>query len=436
MRLTDLVPSALELAPGADANYILIRRESKTDRTVEVLSADLGAALRSPGSPANVFLQGRDSVFVFSLEYGRQRVIAPILDELRLQAQFGSPFSEVTIGGQVRAPGQYPLEAGMRISDLIRAGGSLREDAYATAAELTRYAVIDGEYRAKEIVNIDLDAVLRGNPEADVELSAHDHIAISLLPDWNKNWSVTVEGEVRFAGEYQILQGETLSQLLERAGGLTENASPQGAIFLRESLREREQEQMDVLAARMEADLTAMSLETLDTTGTEALQTGKSLLAQLRNAEPVGRLVIDIEQITNRSNTGAALVQDLELRDGDRLLIPVASQEVTVIGEAQQPTSHLFQTGLSRDAYIQLSGGLTRRADKKLIYVVRASGAVIASSQSKWFGRGGATEIRPGDTIVVPLETDRIRPITFWTQVTQILYQGAIAVAAIKTFDN
>jgi protein involved in polysaccharide export with SLBB domain len=316
MRLTDLVPSALELAPGADANYILIRRESKTDRTVEVLSADLGAALRSPGSPANILLQGRDSVFVFSLEYGRQRVIAPILDELRLQAQFGSPFSEVTIGGQVRAPGQYPLEAGMRISDLIRAGGSLREVAYATAAELTRYAVIDGEYRAKEIVNIDLDAVLRGNPEADVELSAHDHIAISLLPDWNKNWSVTVEGEVRFSGEYQILQGETLSQLLERAGGLTENASPQGAIFLRESLREREREQMDVLAARMEADLTAMSLETLDTTGTEALQTGKSLLAQLRNAEPVGRLVIDIEQITNRSNTGAALVQDWSLETG------------------------------------------------------------------------------------------------------------------------
>jgi protein involved in polysaccharide export with SLBB domain len=107
-----------------------------------------------------------------------------------------------------------------------------------------------------------------------------------------------------------------------------------------------------------------------------------------------------------------------------------------VIGEAQQPTSHLFQPGLSRDAYIQLSGGLTRRADKKLIYVVRASGAVIAANQSKWFGRGGATEIRPGDTIVVPLETDRIRPITFWTQVTQILYQGAIAIAAVKTFDN
>ena len=436
MLLTDLVPSALDLAPGSDPNYVLIRRESKIDRTVEVLSADLGAALRNPGSAANVPLQGRDSVFVFSLEYGRQRVIAPILNELRLQSQFDSPFGEVTIGGQVRAPGQYPLEAGMRITDLIRAGGSLREGAYATTAELTRYAVIDGEYRAKEIVEIDLDAILRGDPAADLELASHDDLSISLVPDWNKNWSVTVDGEVKFPGNYQILQGETLSELIERAGGLTENAFPQGAIFLRESLRQREREQMDLLAARMEAELTAMSLETLDTTGRESLQTGQSLLTQLRGADPVGRLVIDIQQITTRNDSGTALIQDIELRDGDRLLVPVASQEVTVIGEAQQPTSHLYQPGLSRDDYIALSGGLTRRADKKLIYVVRASGAVIASNQSKWFGRGGSVEIQPGDTIVAPLETDRIRPISFWTQVTQILYQGAIAVAAVKTFNN
>ena len=83
-----------------------------------------------------------------------------------------------------------------------------------------------------------------------------------------------------------------------------------------------------------------------------------------------------------------------------------------------------------------MSGGLTRRADKKLIYVVRANGAVVAGNRSKWFGRRGNVGIRPGDTIVVPLDTDRMRPLTFWGNVTQILYQGAIAVAAVKTFDN
>lgn len=104
-------------------------------------------------------------------------------------------------------------------------------------------------------------------------------------------------------------------------------------------------------------------------------------------------------------------------------------------GEAQQNTSHLYQQGLSRDDYIDLSGGLTRRADRKLIYVVRASGAVITGGRSRWLGSGQRLVIQPGDTIVIPLETDRIRPLTFWTNVTQILYQGAIAVAAIRTFD-
>ena len=145
------------------------------------------------------------------------------------------------------------------------------------------------------------------------------------------------------------------------------------------------------------------------------------------------RLVIDLEQLSARA-TSAELVNDVELRDGDQLLVPKKSQEITVLGETQQNTSHLFQPGLSRDDYIEMSGGLTRRADKKRIYVVRASGAVITGSRSRWFGRRQGAELRPGDTIVVPLDTDRIRPLTFWTNVTQILYQGALAVAAIQTF--
>jgi protein involved in polysaccharide export with SLBB domain len=226
-----------------------------------------------------------------------------------------------------------------------------------------------------------------------------------------------------------------LRQVLQRAGGLTEAAFPEGAIFLRDSLREREQEQIDALARRIEADLTQLSLETLETTGAAALETGQTLLRQLREIEAVGRLVIDLEQLAARAS-GAELVSDVELRNGDRLLVPKHAQEVTVIGETQQNTSHLFQPGLTRDDYIDMSGGLTRRADRKLIYVVRASGAVVTGNRSRWFGRGGGTEMRPGDTIVVPLETDRIRPLTFWTQVTQIIYQGAIAVAAIQSFSN
>ena len=223
--------------------------------------------------------------------------------------------------------------------------------------------------------------------------------------------------------------------MVERAGGLTDAAFPEGAIFLREMLRQREQEQIDALARRLEADIATLSLEARDTSGAQTLETGESLLRQLREVDAVGRLVIDLEQLAART-TAAELVNDVELRNGDRLLVPKQSQEVTVLGETQQNTSHLFQAGLSRDDYIDMSGGLTRRADKRRIYVVRASGAVVAGNRSRWFGRRQGADLRPGDTVVVPLDTDRIRPLTFWTNVTQILYQSALAVAAIQTFSD
>lgn len=434
MRLTDLLPNLAALKPGADAHYILIRREQGARLRIDTLSTDLAAALEDPASEANVSLQSRDRVYVFSLEFGRQRVIQPILEELKLQANYGDLYEEVRVEGLVRAPGAYPLDQGMRISDLIRAGGNLAEGAYTQEAELTRYTVMNSEFRNKRIVEVDLEAILRGDPEADLLLSPYDHLLISPIPDWNSDWSVTVEGEVRFPGEYQILRGETLSHLMQRVGGLTDEAFPEGTIFLREDLKEREREQIEILANRLESDLVSMSLE-MDDVGSDTLEIGQSLLTQLRATEPVGRLVIDLDRLLGGTPEERRAL-DVELKDGDRLLIPGRTQSVTVLGEIQYPASHLYNPNLSRDEYISQSGGLTRRADNDLIYVVRASGAVVSGDRSSWFGRNGGVEIRPGDTIVAPLETDRTRPLTFWTNVSQIFYQTAIAIAAIRTFDN
>ncbi|HEY5739967.1 MAG TPA: SLBB domain-containing protein, partial [Gammaproteobacteria bacterium] len=90
--------------------------------------------------------------------------------------------------------------------------------------------------------------ILRGEDSADLTLQAHDHLSISTIPEWNSEWTVTLEGEVRFPGEYRVRRGETLRQVLERAGGLTDEAFPEGSVFLRESLREREQDQIDLTA--------------------------------------------------------------------------------------------------------------------------------------------------------------------------------------------
>jgi protein involved in polysaccharide export with SLBB domain len=431
MRLTDLIGSALELKPGADTGYVMVRREDPEDRAISVVSASLAEALADPASKSNFRLQPRDTVNVFSVAFGRQRVIQPILEELQLQSNVGEPFPEVSISGYVKAPGTYPLEAGKTINGLIRAGGGLAEQAYTLHAEIARYAIVSGETRNTQVIDIDLDALLRGDTTADLMLEEHDNLRISRVPDWDALATVRLEGKVTFPGEYRIRPGETLRQILERADGLTDEAFPDGAVFLRESLKEQEREQIKMLTRRLEADLASLAMQSASSGGSQTLEQGRVLLDQLPNTEAVGRLVIDLD--TEADRTSAA---SIEMRDGDRLLVPTRTQVVSVLGETQQNTSHLYKESLSRDDYINLSGGLTRRADKRRIYIVRANGAVVAGNQSKWLGRGGRFDIRPGDTIVVPLNADKMRPMTFWTNVTQILYQDAIAVVAIKTFNS
>jgi hypothetical protein len=104
-----------------------------------------------------------------------------------------------------------------------------------------------------------------------------------------------------------------------------------------------------------------------------------------------------------------------------------------VLGEVHYPTSHLYDDALNRDEYIGRSGGTTYKADEKRIYIVRANGEVIAGNDSFWSFDNEAIEINPGDTVIVPLDAERIKPLTLWTNVTQIIYQVGIAVAAFTS---
>ena len=189
-----------------------------------------------------------------------------------------------------------------------------------------------------------------------------------------------------------------------------------------------------MLADRMQRDLALLALQGAAANqagAATALSVGQSLLGQLKSAQAVGRLVIDVARL-ERSPVGS--VYDVILHDGDTLVVPRFQQQVTVIGEVQTATSHLYSPKLGRDDYIALSGGMTRHADGGRTYIVRASGTVVAAeSGSRWFQHGGSVAIKPGDTIVVPLDTEHIPALPLWTQVTQILYNIAIAVLAVRS---
>lgn len=434
MRLTDLIRSVNDLKPDADRSYVLIERQFDLTGPIQVFSVDLEAALAHPGGPDDPLLQNLDRATVFDLGSGRVSIVAPILRRLRQQATFGSPAQEVEITGMVHAPGTYPLEQGMKISDLIRAGGNLNESAYGLTAEVTRYQIEAGTRRVIDLQEVDLAAVLAGESTADLALQPFDRLSIRQVSQWRRKGEVTIAGEVQFPGSYTIEAGEKLSSVLARAGGLTDLAFPEGVVFLRVDLKEREREQINRLAARLETDLATMTLRAGQAAAIQGARApdmsfsmGQSLLGQLRRAEPLGRLVIDLPGLLAGNQE-----LDITLRDGDRLLIPEYKQEVMVLGEVHFATSHLLKQGLKRDDYVAASGGTTVNADEDQIYVVRANGSVVGSNGSRWFSRGSNFEIRAGDAIIVPLDVDRVPALALWQSSTSIIYNLAVAVAAIS----
>jgi len=433
MRLTEAIGAVDELRPNADLGYVLIRREVPPDRRLAVLSADLGAALRDPTSPMNIELERRDRIVVFDRESGRRQLLAPLLEEMRRQSSINRPSEVVRVDGRVKDRGEYPLEPGMRVGDLVRAGGGLQDAAYGLKAELTRYRVV-GDGRETQLIEVDLQAIAEGDASANILLQPFDFLSVKELPEWSEQEQVELLGEVRFPGAYPIRRGETLSSVLQRAGGLTNLAFPDGAVFTRVELKQREQEQLDRLADKLQSDLASTALQVTAATQGQAgaaMSMGQSLLTQIKSTQAVGRLVIDLDHvIASRAGSDS----DVALRQGDRLIVPKLKQEVTVIGEVQTSTSHFFRPNLSRDDYIGLSGGLTRKADRGRIYVVRADGSVVSNESAGWFRRSSQVAIRPGDTVVAPLDTERMPALPLWQAVTQIIYNLGIAAAAVASF--
>jgi len=440
LRLSDVLPSFDELRPNADQHYIMIRREIPPEQKVQVISADLTRALAARGSAEDPELRPRDKIFVFDLSSDRERILGPVIRSLQLQATPEQPEQVVSIDGRVKAPGHYPLEPTMHVSDLIRAGGSLEDAAYRGQAEITRYEVSDGESRKTELIAVDLAAIRSGDARADILLKPYDVLIIKPISLWVEPGVIELAGEIRFPGKYPIHQGETLSSVLHRAGGFTDYAFTGGAVFIREELKKREKDQLELLANRLQSDLASLSLEAVagsaatnsgsSNGAAQGLAVGQQLMNQLRDTKPVGRLVINVDHVM-KGPVGAA--DDVILRDGDKLMVPKKTQEVTILGEVQSPTSHVFEAGLSRDDYIARSGGTTQKADRKRIYVVRANGDVMSGERSGWFRRSQSVDIRPGDTIVVPLDTERVRALPLWQAVTTIIYNLAVALLAVRS---
>jgi len=323
----------------------------------------------------------------------------------------------------VKAPGQYPILNNYEVGDLVRAAGGLLESADLTNAELRR--IITSQDGGLDVRYSDIRFGPSGTVAGNIRLQSRDIVTVRQIPDWNREDTIELRGEVIFPGSYVISPGETISSVIARAGGLTDLAFPEGAIFTREVVARRENERAQAFASDIRQTY-ASRLLTEETTSTN-LQEVLLITQQLETFEGQGRLLIDLPAALS-----GQVDADYEVEDGDVLTIPRSSDTVAVVGEVRQPGTHIFQSGLSVEDYISLSAGVTKRSDQSAIYIVRANGSVTTLDSSWWrFSSSGVQTLRPGDSIVVPVDSQHKESLAQWREVTQIIYQGMVSVAAL-----
>ena len=358
----------------------------------------------------------------------RDTLIKPILELVNRDTE-GNNSRVISIFGNVQFPGIYPLTSNMTLQDAIKSAGGFKEATYESEIELTRRA-IDG----KKFSTFNTIASNLNNSSMEQSLKPDDVVTVKQVDKNIK--TVTITGEVYFSGQYSISENQTISELIERAGGITKYGSAKAAYFQRESLKEAELDRSKKAKAELSRKIVLSSQS--GGIGQNVLTTiAINQLTQLlvndgvdENSIGLGRLVVDLEAILDGDP-----LKDLYLEDGDTLHIPTTQQTVSVIGEVYVTNSHIFKDGLSLDDYINLSGGVTDYADLKSAYLVKIDGSIISPDQlsSGGFFRGNS-RLDPGDTIVVPLQLQPFSSIKATTEITQIIYQMALAAAAVNSF--
>ncbi len=205
---------------------------------------------------------------------------------------------------------------------------------------------------------------------------------------------VTLAGEFARPGAYKVRKGERLSELIQRAGGLTAVAFPYGAVFTRERVKRAEEAALRQAASEVDATLAALTAKP-DTKETR-MATFARMSARLRAAEPVGRVVVEADPTLLRVRPDL----DTVLEPGDRLFVPRRPNYVTVVGGVHNPSAVRFQSGLTAADYVRRAGGFQATADDSRVFVVLPNGEAHRVGASLWNYQ--PLHVPPGSTIIVP----------------------------------
>jgi len=406
--------------PDTDIHHILIERKNPVNGKISVQDFDFE-------KNGNESIKSGDKLYVFSSQDNRSLILKSMMSKLKIQADNRSLAKIVTIKGQIKFPGEYPLSENMSVKSLIDYAGGFRENSFTRYVDLIRYYFDKNSKLSAKRFNIFFSD--NGKKDGyDFKLKPGDKVVIKEIPNWNKKPEVKIEGEVNFPGTYFVEKNETITNLIAMAGGLSDDAFLQGSIFMREELKKKEKKRYESYIDLLSAQLGTRSFkEKTSKNDSKANQVILSIIERLKKAKVSGRLIINLPKILRHKEN------DIVLKDGDILFIPDVKQEVTVMGEVYSPMSHLYNSQLKLFDYIDYSGGFTESASVKRTYIIRANGRVVPyRNGTKGFFAKKNIDISPGDTIVVPYDVTAISSLVLWGDVTKILYQMSTSVAALS----
>ena len=313
------------------------------------------------------------------------------------------------------------------------------------------YAVIerlDPEQLKTSLISFDLGKlVLDHDASQDLQLQPGDSITIFSegdirVPLAQQTKYVTLEGEFVHAGVYSAQPGETLRDLVRRAGGLTTKAYLYGADFTRDSTRILQQQRIDEYARVMaiQSDRGTQALAIVGNTaggGSDVAASriaAQELSARLSQIRATGRVVLQFQPNSSNSND----IPSISLENGDRFVVPSEPATVNVVGAVYDQNSFLYAPGRSVSRYLRLAGGSDRDADAHHSFVIRADGSVVGRSSMKnqgaWSKSFDDLRLYPGDTLVVPEKTLRPTAVRNFMDWSQVFAQLALGAAAIRDF--
>ncbi|MFQ5865298.1 MAG: SLBB domain-containing protein [bacterium] len=384
-KITDVIELAGGFTEYAFEDKIEISR-LKSNGHREVLYVNYREIVNGDSSQ-NILLKNEDKVQVYSkLEQVHRR--------------------KVSIFGEVRRPGTYVLEDNMRLSDLILKAGNLTRKAYTLEAEVAK---IDPG-KPTRFLRVNLDKINRGsNGQVDILLEEDDQVFVRQIPDWEVGLTVEVQGEVQFPGTYSIVEDSTyLSEILQKAGGFTEDAFIQEAFVLRPSTRIKFDKEFDRLKDMRRDEMSDLEYQ---------------YFVMRQNSADVHQVVLDFEKLVYQHDRR----EDIILEDGDVIVIPKAPQVVTVTGRVSKPGGVTFVPDASMLYYLAKAGGASWDADLRKTKIVKVTGEVLDDEDVK--------EFHPGDIIWVPRKSDR----KFWPvalQTISVMAQLASIYLIIDTAIN